>query len=410
MFDFTDRVVIVTGAAGNLGNAVAQAFQAAGANLVLVDRKPDRLPSLFPELAGSPDHFLATSVDLTDEEAVQGMAGEALERFGRVDVLVNAAGGWRGGKPVHETPLDTLDFLLNLNTRSVFISSRAVAPSMLDRGSGKIVNVAARAALGAAARNGAYSASKSAVVRLTETMAAELKHEGINVNCVLPGTIDTPQNRAVDAQGRPQSLGAARGHRRRDPLPRLRRGLAGERGRRPGLWPELTGQTGTRQWHSHDTAEHRRLADSEARRADWKHWGPYLSERAWGTVREDYSADRRGLGLFSPRPRPQPRLPLERGWPGGRQQPLPEPLPGCRPVERARPHPQGAALWPDRLGGQSRRGCQRSLLLSRQHAHPLLYEDALQVPPGRVPLCAARRGEPAAGTRGARVRAGRRPP
>ena len=195
MFDFTDRVVIVTGAAGNLGNAGARAFQAAGANLVLVDRNPDRLPSLFPELAGSPDHLLATSVDLTDEEAVQGMVGEALERFGRVDVLVNAAGGWRGGKPVHETPLDTLDFLLNLNTRSVFISSRAVAPSMLDRGSGKIVNVAARAALGAAARNGAYSASKSAVVRLTETMAAELKNEGINVNCVLPGTIDTPQNR-----------------------------------------------------------------------------------------------------------------------------------------------------------------------------------------------------------------------
>lgn len=195
MFDFTDRVVIVTGAAGNLGRAVARAFQAAGANLVLVDRKPDRLPSLFPELAGSPDHFLATLVDLTDEEAVQGMVGEALERFGRVDVLVNAAGGWRGGKPVHETSLDTLDFLLNLNTRSVFISSRAVAPSMLDRGSGKIVNVAARAALGAAASNGAYSASKSAVVRLTETMATELKNEGISINCVLPGTIDTPQNR-----------------------------------------------------------------------------------------------------------------------------------------------------------------------------------------------------------------------
>ena len=106
------------------------------------------------------------------------MVGEALEHFRRVDVLVNAAGGWRAGKPVHETPLDTLDFLLNLNTRSVFISSRAVAPSMLDRGSGKIVNVAARAALGAAARNGAYSASKSAVVRLTETMAAELKKRG----------------------------------------------------------------------------------------------------------------------------------------------------------------------------------------------------------------------------------------
>jgi NAD(P)-dependent dehydrogenase (short-subunit alcohol dehydrogenase family) len=195
MFDFADRVVIVTGAAGNLGGAVARAFHAAGADLVLVDHKPDRLSRLFPELAGSPGHLLATSVDLTDEAGVRGMAAEALQRFGRIDVLVNAAGGWRGGKPVHETSLETLDFLLDLNARTVFIASRAVAPSMLDRGSGKIVNVAARAALGAAARNGAYSAAKSAVVRLTETMAAELKNEGINVNCVLPGTIDTPQNR-----------------------------------------------------------------------------------------------------------------------------------------------------------------------------------------------------------------------
>ena len=195
MFDFADRVAVVTGAAGNLGSAVARAFQAAGATLVLVDHEPNRLPNLFPELDGSPGHLLANSVDLTDEDSVKGMTEEALGRFGRVDVLVNTAGGWRGGKPIHETPLDTLDFLLNLNTRSVFIASRAVLPSMLDRGSGKIINVAARAALGAAARNGAYSASKSAVVRLTETMAAELKHEGINVNCVLPGTIDTPQNR-----------------------------------------------------------------------------------------------------------------------------------------------------------------------------------------------------------------------
>jgi len=195
MSDFIDRVAIVTGAAGNLGSAVARAFLDVGANLVLLDHKPDRLLDLFPELDGSPDHIFAAPVDLTDEEAVQGMVGQVLERFGHIDVLVNAAGGWRGGKPVHETSPETLDFLFDLNTRTVFIASRAVVPSMLEHGSGKIVNVAARAGLGAAARNGAYSATKSAVIRLTETMAAELKHEGINVNCVLPGTIDTPQNR-----------------------------------------------------------------------------------------------------------------------------------------------------------------------------------------------------------------------
>jgi NAD(P)-dependent dehydrogenase (short-subunit alcohol dehydrogenase family) len=196
MFDFSDHVVIVTGAAGNLGGAVAMAFRAAGAKLVLVDRAPDRLPRLFPDLADSPEHFLATSVDLTDTDAVAAMVDDAVKRFGLIDVLVNAAGGYRGGMAVHETPLQTWDFLLNLNARSVFIASSAVIPAMLERGSGKIVSVAARAALKGGRTMGPYSASKSAVVRLTESMSAELKQSGINVNCVLPGTIDTPQNRA----------------------------------------------------------------------------------------------------------------------------------------------------------------------------------------------------------------------
>ena len=196
MFDLTDRVVIVTGSAGNLGSAVARAFRAAGAQLVLVDRDPDRLPRLFPDLTGLAGCYLAAPVDLTDEAAVKAMVDETLNRFSRIDVLVNAAGGYRGGTPVHETPLATWDFLLSLNARTAYVASSAVIPAMLRQGSGKIVNVAARAALQGAAKQGAYSASKSAVMRLTEAMAAELKGSGINVNCVLPGTIDTPENRA----------------------------------------------------------------------------------------------------------------------------------------------------------------------------------------------------------------------
>jgi NAD(P)-dependent dehydrogenase (short-subunit alcohol dehydrogenase family) len=190
-----DRVVIVTGAAGNLGSAVARAFGAAGARLVLVDRSLDRLPALFPELVDSPRHLLAGGVDLTDEGAVKAMVDAVLSRFGRVDVLVNAAGGYRGGTPVHETPLAEWEFLLDLNARTAYIASSVVIPAMLRQGSGKIVNVAARAALQGTAKLGPYSASKSAVIRLTEAMSAELKNNGINVNCVLPSTIDTPENR-----------------------------------------------------------------------------------------------------------------------------------------------------------------------------------------------------------------------
>jgi len=195
MFDFSDRVVVITGAAGNLGVATTRAFQAARAKLTLVDRAPDRLHRLFPEMVDSPNYFLAHSVDLAEPSAVAAMADETVKRFGRIDALINTAGGYRAGTPLHETPLETWDFLLNLNARSVFIACRAIIPHLLRQGSGKIINVASRAALSGDANAAAYSASKSAVVRLTESMAAELKDAGINVNCVLPGLIDTPPNR-----------------------------------------------------------------------------------------------------------------------------------------------------------------------------------------------------------------------
>ena len=195
MFDFSERVVMVGGASGNLGEAVVRAFHAAGANLVLPDRKPDRLPNLFPGLADSPEHLPIGPVDATDAASVDRAVQAALERFGRIDVLANTVGGYRAGTPVHETPLDTWDFMLNLNARTALVLSRTVVPHMLEQGSGKIVHVAARAALKGGAKSAAYSVSKSAIVRLVESMAAELRHKNINVNCVLPGTIDTPQNR-----------------------------------------------------------------------------------------------------------------------------------------------------------------------------------------------------------------------
>jgi NAD(P)-dependent dehydrogenase (short-subunit alcohol dehydrogenase family) len=195
MSDFTDRIVLVGGAAGNLGQAVARAFHAADANLVLLDHEPGRLAELFPELAASPDHLLLDSVDAADAASVEGAIQAAVERFGRLDVVANTIGGYRAGTPVHETPPETWDFMLTLNARTAFLLSRAVVPHMLERGAGKIVHVAARAGLKGTTRAAAYSASKSALLRLVESLSAELKHQGINVNCVLPGTIDTPENR-----------------------------------------------------------------------------------------------------------------------------------------------------------------------------------------------------------------------
>jgi NAD(P)-dependent dehydrogenase (short-subunit alcohol dehydrogenase family) len=195
VFDFTEKVVMVTGSIGNLGSVVARAFQSSGAKLALVDRGEDRLKKAFPDLVGSPDYLLVNCADLMDENEVEISVTEAYQHFGRIDVLVNTVGGFRAGMMLHETPIETLDFMLNLNARSVFIASQRVIPRMLEHGSGKIINMAARPGLEGKAGMAAYSASKSAVLRFTESMAAELKSQGINVNCVIPGTIDTPQNR-----------------------------------------------------------------------------------------------------------------------------------------------------------------------------------------------------------------------
>lgn len=196
MFDFTGKVACVTGAAGNLGGAAAHALHAAGASLILIDRATDRLQEVCGEIASAGSHSLLGGVDLTDPASVQRAVQTGLEQQGAIDILINAIGGFRAGKPLHETPLETFDFMMTLNARTVFITCQAVIPHMLERGSGKIVNTGARAAVAGGSRNGsAYGASKTAVIRLTESMALELRGKGINVNVVLPSTIDTPQNR-----------------------------------------------------------------------------------------------------------------------------------------------------------------------------------------------------------------------
>lgn len=195
--DFTDRVVLVTGASGNLGRAVAQAYARAGASLVLVGRDLDHLRRAFGDLGNGPAPVLVAA-DLTQEDATRRMAHEALERCGRIDVLAHLAGGFRGGTPVHDTPQETWDLLLDLNLRTVVNAARAVVPHMLEHGRGVLVYVAARAGLEGTAGLGAYSATKSAAIRLVESMAAELKDKGVRVNCVLPGVVDSPANRAAD--------------------------------------------------------------------------------------------------------------------------------------------------------------------------------------------------------------------
>ena len=192
--DFNMQTVLITGASGNLGRAVAHAFARQDANLVLLDRKMESLESVFGP-AGTQRLYLPT--DLLDPKQVQTAVTAAVAQFGRIDILCNIAGGFRMGSLVHETSDADWDFLIDINARSMLQMVRAVVPGMLAGGSGKIINVGANAAQKGIAQMGAYCASKDAVIRLTEAMAAELRQSNINVNCVLPSIIDTPENRSA---------------------------------------------------------------------------------------------------------------------------------------------------------------------------------------------------------------------
>ncbi len=195
MVDYTDKVVVITGAAGNLGTAVVHGFEAQGARLVLLDRKEGRLQETFPAISGMDKHLLVDRVEMTSKESVGDAISKAIEKHGQIDVLVNTVGGYRAGTPVHETPIETMEFLMDLNATTTFLSCQAAIPHMLKAGSGKIINIGARQGMKGLAKSGVYAMSKSAVLRLTESLSAELKREGINVNAVLPGTINTPANR-----------------------------------------------------------------------------------------------------------------------------------------------------------------------------------------------------------------------
>ena len=188
------RTVMLTGGAGNLGRAVAAAF--GDANLVLLDLKRGSLQDS--------DRQMFIDADLLNSQSVQAAVDKAVQRFKRIDVLCNIAGGFRMGASVHETADKDWDFMFNVNARTVLNMSHAVVPVMLKGGGGKIVNIGAFAAQKGAAQMGAYIASKSAVIRLTETMAAELREQNINVNCVLPTIIDTPENRAAMPKADPK--------------------------------------------------------------------------------------------------------------------------------------------------------------------------------------------------------------
>ena len=179
------RVVLISGAAGALGRSVARRFAAEGDQLALLDLAPCEIDAAYHG-----------QCDLTDAKACGREVERIVERLGRIDILLNITGGFEMGEPVHATSEKTWQFMFDVNLWTLVRMVEAVVPVMRAQGSGRIVNMGARAGLRGSALMGAYAASKSAVMRLTESLSDELKEHGVQVNCILPSIIDTPRNRS----------------------------------------------------------------------------------------------------------------------------------------------------------------------------------------------------------------------
>lgn len=191
------KVAIVTGGTGALGGAVVRALLEAGARVEAPFRKAGELDRLRETAAIEPKAPLGGAMlDLTDEAAVLDYFQAVAKDRGRLDILVNAAGGFGGGKPAYETPWSLWQQQLDLNLKTAVIASRAAAIQMAQQGDGAIVNVSSRPAAQDGKNLAAYAASKRAVLALTEAMAAELSDSRVTVNAILPSIIDTPANRA----------------------------------------------------------------------------------------------------------------------------------------------------------------------------------------------------------------------
>lgn len=195
-FDFRDKVVIVTGVnrLGQIGHAVALAFGQAGAKLVVSDIQTVGVATRAQEFQAAGIPAKAAAGDLTEPDVAEWCVEQALQTYGRIDVVVNAAGGLIGVQAMLEADTSVLDREFDINVKTTYLVSRAAAKVMVRQGQGTIVNFASVAALLARPSMAAYSASKAAVAALTRSLALELRDHGIRVNAVAPGLARTADN------------------------------------------------------------------------------------------------------------------------------------------------------------------------------------------------------------------------
>jgi NAD(P)-dependent dehydrogenase (short-subunit alcohol dehydrogenase family) len=185
------KVAIVTGGAAGIGEASCRLFAREGARVACVDRDRAGAERVCAEIRNAGHKAHAFACDVAEEEDVQRTVEQILARFGRVDILFNNAGIVAGGR-IHEMTTESWDRSFAVNVRSMFLFARAVIPGFLQQGGGVILNTSSCTALRSVIDRTAYSATKSAVLSITRSMALDYAKDKIRVNCLCPGTVDTP--------------------------------------------------------------------------------------------------------------------------------------------------------------------------------------------------------------------------
>ena len=201
-FDFKDQVVIITGVGrpGQLGHALAEAFGRAGARLVICDVNAVAVAARAREFAAKGIEVRPAAGDLTQPDVANWLVEEATRSFGRLDVLVNVAGGFASA-PIADAGPDVFDQQLAINAKTMYVVSRAALKAMVAQKSGAIVSFASISALSPKAEQAAYSAAKASVAAITRALALEVRDAGVRVNAVAPGTVRTHDNRTSMAPG-----------------------------------------------------------------------------------------------------------------------------------------------------------------------------------------------------------------